>query len=91
MGGTGGGGYLDVGVFGGHGDELRQALAEPHGDVTLHVDGEGLEALLQAADGEVAKAADVLTQVDAAHLGQTQAAHRDEAWGRGGEGNCTGS
>ena len=64
----------------GHRDELGQALAEPHGDVPLQVDGEGFKALLQSTDGKVAQAANVLSQVDPAHLGQAQRTHRDEAW-----------
>lgn len=64
----------------GHGHVLRKTFTEPHGDVSLHVDGERFKSLLQAADGKVLKAADVLTQVDPSHLGQTQTAHRDEAY-----------
>lgn len=71
--------YLDVVVIGGDGHELRQTFTEPHGRVSLHVDGERLESFLQAADGEVAQAADVLAQVDPADLRQAQGAHRDEA------------
>ena len=73
--------YLDVAVVGGDRFKLGQALAEPHGDVTLHVDGEGFESLLQTTDGKVAQAANVLAEVDAADLRQAQCAHRDEAWG----------
>ena len=61
-------------------DELGQALAEPHGDVSLHVDGEGFKALLKATDGEVAQAADVLAQVEPANLRQAQTTHRDKTW-----------
>lgn len=66
-------------MFRRHWGELRQALAEPHGDVPLHVDSKGLEALLQATDGEVAEAADVLSQIEAPNLGQAQTADWDEA------------
>ena len=69
-----------MGVVGWHGHELGQALAEPHGDVPLHVDGKGFEALLQAADSEVAQRANVLAQVDAGHLRRAQTAHQDEPW-----------
>lgn len=72
--------YLNVRVFCRNRDELGQALAEPHGDVSLHVDGERLKALLQATDGEVAQAADVLAQVEPANLRQAQTTHRDKAW-----------
>ena len=44
-------------------DELRQSLAEPHGDVSVHVDGEGLVAFLQAADGEILQRAHLLPKV----------------------------
>lgn len=70
--------YLDVRVVSRNGDELRQAFAEPHGDVSLHIDGEGLEAFLQAADSEIAQAADVLTQVNPSYLRQAQTTHGDE-------------
>lgn len=53
--------HLDVRVIGRRGDELREAFAEPHGNVSFHVDGKGLESLLQPTDGEVTKAADILT------------------------------
>lgn len=72
--------YLHVAVVLWHVDESGQTLAEPHGDVAVHVDGEGLEALLQAAHGVVFKGACVLAQVHAADLRQTQAAHRNETW-----------
>lgn len=60
-------------------DELRKALAEPHGNVSFHVDSEGFKALLEPTDGKVLKTADVLTQVDPADLRQAQTAHRYEA------------
>lgn len=59
-------------------DELRQPLAEPHGDVSVHVDGEWLVALLQAADGEELQSAHVLPKVHPAHLTHAQTAHRDK-------------
>ena len=65
-------------VIGGQRHKLGQTFTEPHGDVSLHVDGERFESLLQAADGEVAQAADVLTKIDPPDLRQAQSAHRDE-------------
>lgn len=62
----------------GHVDERRQALAEPHGHLPVHVDGEGLEALLEAAHGVVLEGAGVFAQVHATHLRQSEAAHRNE-------------
>lgn len=61
-------------------DELWEALAEPHGNVSFHVDSKRFKPLLQATDGEVAKTADVLSQVDPADLGQAQTTNRYEAW-----------
>ncbi len=60
------------------GDELRQAFADPHGQIAVHVDGEGFVALLQAADGEVLQSAHVLPKVHPAHLTHAQTADRDE-------------
>lgn len=69
-----------MGVISRYIDELGKTLAEPHGDVSFHVDSKGFESLLQATDGEESKTADVLTQVDPANLRQAQTAHRYEAW-----------
>lgn len=70
--------YLNVRMVSGHNDELRKALAEPHCNVSFHVDSKRLKSLLQTTDGKVAKAADILAQVDPANLGQSQTAHRYE-------------
>lgn len=59
-------------------NELWKALAEPHGDISFHVNGKWFKSLLQATDGKVTKTADILAQVDPADLGQTQTAHRYE-------------
>lgn len=61
-------------------DKGGEALAEPHGDLSLHVDGEGLEPFLEAAHGVVPKGTGIFAQVHASDLGPAQAAHRDEAW-----------
>lgn len=68
--------YLNVGMISRHWDELRQALAEPHGDISFHVDSKGFKALLQATDGKVTETADILAYVDPANLGQAKTAHR---------------
>lgn len=60
-------------------DELREALAKPHGNVSFHVDSKRFKSLLQATDGKVLKTADILTQVYPANLGQAQTANRYEA------------
>ncbi len=72
--------HRDVMVVFGHVAEGGQAFAEPHGHLTVHVDGEGLEALLQAAHGVELKRAGVLPQIHTAHLRQTQTTDRDETW-----------
>lgn len=70
--------YLNVHVVLRHVDKGGQALAEPHGDLPVHVDGKRLEALLQAAHRVVLEGAGVLAQVHATDLGHSQTAHRDE-------------
>ena len=70
-------------------DKGGKALAEPHGDVSVHVDGEGLEALLEAAHGVVLKSAGVLAQVHMTDLRHAQTAHGDETC-REGEGTFVG-
>lgn len=71
--------YLNVRMISRHIDELGEALAEPHGDVSFHVDSKGFKPFLQPTDSEVLKTAHVLTQVDPADLRQSQTAHRYEA------------
>lgn len=66
-------------VIAGYRHELRQTFTEPHGDVTLHVDGKGFKSFLQATDGKVAQAADVPAEINPSHLGQAQGADWDEA------------
>lgn len=61
-------------------NELWKALAEPHGNISFHVNGKWFKSLLQATDGKVTKTADILAQIDSADLGQTQTAHRYEAY-----------
>lgn len=66
-----------------------EALAEPHGDLSVHVDSEGLKAFLETTHGVVLKGAGVLAQVHTSDLRHTQTAHRDETW-RGLRDNITG-
>lgn len=75
--------YLDMHVVLGYVDKCGKALAEPHGDVSVHVDGEGLKAFLETTHGVVLKSAGVLAQVHAPDLGHAQTAHGDETWRRG--------
>lgn len=62
-----------------HRNEVGEAFAEPHSNVSFHVDGKGFKSLLKATDGKVTKTTYILTQVDPANLGQAQTAHRYEA------------
>lgn len=55
-----------------HVDKSRQSLAEPHGDLTVHVDGKGFKAFLKAAHGVVLEGASIFAQVHATHLSQTE-------------------
>lgn len=71
--------YLHVRMINRCSDKLGKALAEPHGNVSFHVNSKGFKSLLQATDGKVTKTADILTQIDPADLGQAQTAHRYEA------------
>ncbi len=74
--------HLYVLVVGGNRDKLRQPLAEPHGDIPVHVDSERFVAFLQAADSEVLQSANVFTKVHSPHLTHTQTAHWDKTWRR---------
>lgn len=60
-------------------NELWKTLAEPHGNISFHVNGKWFKSLLQATYGKVTKTADILAQVDPGDLGQTQTAHWYEA------------
>lgn len=68
-----------MGVALGYVDEGGQAFAEPHGDLSVHVDGEGLKALLEATHGVVLKGVGILPKVHTANLGHAQTADWDEA------------
>lgn len=62
-----------------HVDKGRQALAEPHGDLSVHVDRVGLKPFLKAAHGVVLEGASVLPQIHATHLSQAETTHRNES------------
>lgn len=70
--------HLDVSVVLRYVDKSGEALAEPHGDLSVHVNSEGLKAFLEAAHGVVLKSTGILAKVHLSNLGHTQAAHRDE-------------
>lgn len=61
-------------------DKGGKALAEPHGDISVHVDTEGLKAFLETTHGVVLKSAGVLAQVHMSDLRHAHTAHWDETW-----------
>lgn len=58
-----------------HIDEGGQTLAEPHSHLPVHVDGEGLKPLLQAAHSVIFEGAGILPQIHATNLSQAETAH----------------
>lgn len=66
-------------VISGYRHKLGQTFTEPHGDVSLHIDGKRFKSFLQATDGEVAEAADILTKINPSDLRQAQGTHWDKA------------
>lgn len=70
--------YLNMIVIAGYRHKLGQTFTEPHGNVSLHIDGKRFKSFLQATDGKVAQAADVLTKVNPPDLRQAQGAHWDK-------------
>lgn len=55
-------------------DKSGQTLAEPHGDLPVHVDGERFEAFLESTHGVILEGAGIFAQIHAAHLGQAKTA-----------------
>lgn len=55
-------------VISGYRHKLRETFAEPHGCVSFHIDSKRFKPLLQATDGKVAQAADILTQINPTNL-----------------------
>lgn len=70
--------HLDVIVFRGHGRVLGQTFTEPHGNVSLHVDGKGFKTLLQATDRKKAQTADILAKINPPNLRQAQRTNWDK-------------
>lgn len=58
----------------GHVDKSGQTLAEPHGDLPVHVDGEGFETFLKPAHGVILECAGIFAQIHASYLCQAEAA-----------------
>lgn len=68
-------------VISGYRHKLGQTFTEPHGSVSLHIDGKRFKSFLQATDGKVAQAADIPTKINPSNLRQAQGAHWDKTWG----------
>lgn len=73
--------YLYLGMILWHVDEGWEALAEPHRDVSVHVDGKRLKALLEAAHRVKPEGAGVHPEIHAADLRQPQRADGHKACG----------
>lgn len=56
-----------------HVDKSRQTFAEPHRDLTVHVDSKRFESLLQATCCVVLEGASIFPQIHATNLRQTEA------------------
>lgn len=67
-----------------HVEKSGQALAEPHGYLSVHVDSKRLKTLLEATHGVVLKGARVFAQVHEADLRHAQATDGDKTWGGDG-------
>lgn len=68
-------------VISGYRHKLRQTFTKPHGNVSLHIDSKRFKSFLQATDGKVAQAADILTKINPSNLRQAQGTHWDKTWG----------
>lgn len=66
-----------------HIDKRWQALAEPHGNVSVHVDSKRLKALLEAAHGIKLEGTGIRPEIHAADLRQSQRADGHKACGMG--------
>lgn len=62
-------------VFVGYRHKLGQTFTEPHGNVSLHIDGKRFKSFLQATDGKVSQAAHILPKINPSNLRQAQGAH----------------
>lgn len=71
-------GYLNVHVVLWYVDKGGEALAKPHGDLSVHVDGKRFKTFLQTTHGVVLEGAGVLAQVHTSDLRHAQTAYRDE-------------
>lgn len=61
-----------------HIDKGRKTLAEPHGELTVHVDSKGFESFLKATHGVVLEGASIFPEVHTTHLRQAKATHWNE-------------
>lgn len=60
--------YLYVRMILWHVDKCREVLAEPHGNVSVHVDSKRLKALLEAAHGVKLEGTGICPKIHAANL-----------------------
>lgn len=60
--------YCYVVVILWHIDKCRQTLAEPHGDLPVHVHSKGFKAFLKATRGVVLESVSIFAKVHATHL-----------------------
>lgn len=65
-------------VISGYRHKLGQTFTEPHGNVSLHIDGKRFKSFLQATDGKIAQAADIPTKINSSDLRQAQGTHWDK-------------
>lgn len=72
--------YCNVVVVFWHVDKSRQTLAEPHRDLSVHVDSKGFKSLLKATCCVVLEGASIFPQVHATHLSQTETTNWNKSW-----------
>lgn len=60
-------------------DKGWEALAKPHGDLSVHVDSKGLKSFLQATHSVIFEGIGILAQVHTSNLRKSQAADWNKA------------
>lgn len=63
-------------------DKGGEAFAEPHGDLSVHVDSKRLKAFLETTHGVELESVGVFAEIHTSDLGHTQTAHWDKTWRR---------
>lgn len=72
--------YSDVVVIFWHIEEGREALTEPHGDFTVHVNSKGFKSFLKATHCVIFESAGIFSQIHTPHLRQAKTADGNETW-----------